>query len=139
GLLLCRWAGERGGGWRAGSASPPARRYRLFDYVGHPEAERVLVAMGSGAEVAHETVEWLVGRGEKVGLVKVRLYRPFSVPAFAAALPKTTKAVAGLDPSKEPGAIGRPPYLQVVAAPPRPPEAGLPCLSPDPLHVRRPH
>ena len=57
------------------------RRYRLFDYVGHPEAERVIVLMGSGAETAHETVEWLAARGEKVGVLKVRLYRPFSVAA----------------------------------------------------------
>ena len=58
------------------------RRYRLFDYVGHPQAERVIVLMGSGAEVAHETVEHLVARGEKVGVLKVRLYRPFSVEAL---------------------------------------------------------
>ncbi len=116
-------------------ASLTGRRYRLFDYVGHPEAERVLVAMGSGAEVAHETVEWLVGRGEKVGLVKVRLYRPFSVPAFAAALPKTTKAIAVLDRSKEPGAIGEPLYLDVVAALREAREAGLLSLSRDPLVI----
>jgi pyruvate-ferredoxin/flavodoxin oxidoreductase len=92
------------------------RRYRLFDYVGHPEAERVLVLMGSSAETAHETVEWLAARDEKVGLVKVRLYRPFSVPDFFAALPKTTRAIAVLDRTKEPGAIGEPLYLDVVTA-----------------------
>ncbi len=92
------------------------RSYRLFDYVGHPEAERVVVLMGSGAEAAHETVEWLVRRGEKVGLVKVRLYRPFDIPAFAAALPRTVRAVAVLDRTKEPGAIGDPLYLDVVTA-----------------------
>ena len=92
------------------------RRYRLFDYVGHPEAERVLVLMGSGAEVAHETVEWMVARGEKVGIVKVRLYRPFAVDAFVAALPRSVKAIAVLDRTKEPGAIGDPLWLDVVAA-----------------------
>ncbi|HEY7516497.1 MAG TPA: 2-oxoacid:acceptor oxidoreductase family protein, partial [Vicinamibacteria bacterium] len=116
-------------------AALTGRNYRLFDYVGHPEAERVLVAMGSGAEVAHETVEWLVGRGEKVGLVKVRLYRPFSVPAFAAALPPTTRAMAVLDRTKEPGAIGEPLYLDVVAALRESREAGLLALSRDPLVI----
>ena len=116
-------------------AARTGRRYRLFDYVGHPEAERVLVAMGSGAEVAHETVEWLVGKGEKVGLVKVRLYRPFSVPAFAGALPKTTKAIAVLDRTKEPGAIGEPLYLDVVAALREAREAGILAFSRDPLVI----
>ncbi len=92
------------------------RRYRLFDYVGHPEAERVVVLMGSGAEVAHETVAHLVAQGEKVGLVKVRLYRPFSLPDFVAALPPSAAAVAVLDRTKEPGAVGDPLYLDVVAA-----------------------
>ena len=92
------------------------RRYRLFDYVGHPQAERVLVMMGSGAEVAHEAVDWLNSRGHKVGLVKVRLYRPFSTAAFARALPETTKSIAVLDRTKEPGAVGEPLYMDVVAA-----------------------
>ncbi|MDA8164834.1 MAG: pyruvate:ferredoxin (flavodoxin) oxidoreductase [Desulfobacteraceae bacterium] len=92
------------------------RRYRLFDYAGDPEAERVIVIMGSGAEVAHETAEWLNGRGEKVGVVKVRLYRPFSITDFVAALPPSTKAVAVLDRTKEPGAVGEPLYLDVVSA-----------------------
>ena len=69
-------------------AALTGRRYHLFDYVGHPEAERVIVMMGSGAETAHETVDWLVARGEKVGVLKVRLYRPFSVEHFVAALPE---------------------------------------------------
>src|ERR1700675_4205976 len=92
------------------------RRYRLFDYVGAPDAERVVVLMGSGAETVEETVEHLAARGEKVGLVKVRLYRPFSVEHFAAALPATVKTIAVLDRTKEPGGIGEPLYLDVVAA-----------------------
>ncbi|MEI2653750.1 MAG: hypothetical protein V9G12_16670 [Microthrixaceae bacterium] len=79
------------------------RRYAPFDYVGHPEAERVVVMMGSGAECAHETVEHLVAAGERVGLVKVRLYRPFSIDRFLAALPATVRSVAVLDRTKEPG------------------------------------
>jgi pyruvate-ferredoxin/flavodoxin oxidoreductase len=92
------------------------RQYHLFDYVGHPEAERVIVIMGSGAEVTHEYVEWALAQGEKIGVLKVRLYRPFSVSHFLAALPKTTRAVAVLDRTKEPGALGEPLYLDVVAA-----------------------
>ena len=92
------------------------RQYSLFDYFGAPDAERVVVAMGSGAEVAHETVEKLVERGEKVGLVKVRLFRPFPVEAFIAALPSTVKAIGVLDRTKEPGSAGEPLYLDVVAA-----------------------
>ncbi|MBV8462420.1 MAG: pyruvate:ferredoxin (flavodoxin) oxidoreductase, partial [Acidimicrobiales bacterium] len=92
------------------------RHYKLFDYVGAPDAERVLVLMGSGAEAAEETVEALNALGEKVGLVKVRLYRPFSVEDFLAALPPSVKTVAVLDRTKEPGAVGEPLYLDVVAA-----------------------
>jgi pyruvate-ferredoxin/flavodoxin oxidoreductase len=92
------------------------RQYRLFDYVGARDAERVIVMMGSGAEVAHETVEYLAKRGEKVGLLKVHLYRPFSVKDFAAALPASAKAVAVLDRTKEPGSAGEPLYLDCVAA-----------------------
>ncbi len=92
------------------------RRYHLFDYVGHPEAERVIVLMGSGAETAHETVNWLLARGEKVGVLKVRLYRPFSVRAFVEALPASVRAIAVLDRTKEPGAPGEPLYMDVVAA-----------------------
>lgn len=84
------------------------RAYRLFDYVGHPEAERVVVLMGSGADVTHETVEYLVERGEKVGVLKVRLYRPFDAAAFLGALPKSVKAIAVLDRTKEPGSVGEP-------------------------------
>ena len=92
------------------------RQYHLFDYVGAPDAERVIVMMGSGAETVQETVEYLTGKGEKVGLVKVRLYRPFAVDHFAAALPRTVKSIAALDRTKEPGAIGEPLYLDVVSA-----------------------
>ena len=92
------------------------RRYGLFDYVGHPEAERVLVMMGSGAECAHEVVEHLVVRGERVGLVKVRLYRPFSMDRLVDALPATVRSVAVLDRTKEPGSTGEPLLLDVTAA-----------------------
>jgi len=92
------------------------RSYHLFDYVGDPEAERVIVLMGSGAETAHETVEYLVHQGEKVGVVKVRLFRPFSVAHFIQALPPTVKAMAVLDRTKEPGSAGEPLYQDVVTA-----------------------
>jgi pyruvate-ferredoxin/flavodoxin oxidoreductase len=110
------------------------RRYRLFDYLGHPEAERVIVLMGSGAETVHETVDWLAERGERVGVVKVRLYRPFSVEAFAAALPPTVRAIAVLDRTKEPGAPGDPLYLDVVTALFEARAAGL-LPSPEPPRV----
>jgi pyruvate-ferredoxin/flavodoxin oxidoreductase len=97
-------------------ATLTGRAYRLFDYVGAPDAERVIVAMGSGAEVVQETVEYLAGRGEKVGLLKVRLYRPFDGDRFLAALPASVKSVAVLDRVKEPGSGGEPLYLDVVAA-----------------------
>jgi len=92
------------------------RHYRLFDYAGHPEAERVIVLMGSGAETAHATVDYLAGRGEKVGVLKVRLYRPFSIRHFVQALPASVKSIAVLDRTKESGAVGEPLYLDVVAA-----------------------
>jgi pyruvate-ferredoxin/flavodoxin oxidoreductase len=106
------------------------RQYRLFDYVGHPEAERVLVMMGSGAEVAHEAVDWLNARGQKVGLVKVRLYRPFSVEDFVRALPATTRKIGVLDRTKEPGAVGEPLYTDAVAALREAREDGLTALDP---------
>jgi pyruvate-ferredoxin/flavodoxin oxidoreductase len=92
------------------------RKYKLFDYVGAPDAERVIVMMGSGAEAAEEAVEALVARGEKVGLVKVRLYRPFSVKHLYESLPITVRSVAVLDRTKEAGAGGEPLYLDVVNA-----------------------
>jgi pyruvate-ferredoxin/flavodoxin oxidoreductase len=95
-------------------AAVTGRQYRLFDYVGAPEADRVLVMMGSGCETVEETVASLCARGEKIGLVKVRLYRPFSVAHFLKALPPTTKALAVLDRTKEPGSTGEPLYQDVV-------------------------
>lgn len=92
------------------------RPYHLFDYAGAPDAERVIVLMGSGAETVEETALYLAERGEKVGVVKVRLYRPFDAAAFVAALPKTTQSIAVLDRTKEPGSTGEPLYLDVVAA-----------------------
>ena len=96
---------ERGG--------PP---YHLFDYVGAPDAERVIIMMGSGAEAAQEAVEYLTARGEKVGVLKVHLYRPFSIEHFLAALPKTAKNLAVLDRTKESGAAGDPLYVDVITA-----------------------
>jgi pyruvate-ferredoxin/flavodoxin oxidoreductase len=90
------------------------RKYSLFDYVGTPDAERVIIMMGSGAETAGETALYLNGHGQKVGVVKVRLYRPFSIEALLEALPSTVKKVAVLDRTKEPGAAGEPLYLDVV-------------------------
>ena len=92
------------------------RRYGLFDYSGAPDAERVLVQMGSGVGASREAVAKLVAAGEKVGLVTVRLYRPFDAQAFVAALPKTVRGIAAMDRTKEPGAIGEPLYQDVVTA-----------------------
>ena len=91
------------------------RSYHLFDYVGAPDAERVIVMMGSGVETAHETADYLNQTGEKVGLLKVRLYRPFSVKHFIEALPATVKKIAVLDRTKEAGAAREPLYLDVVS------------------------
>ncbi len=97
-------------------AKRTGRKYGLFDYYGHSEAKRVIVLMGSGVETARETVDYLVSKGEKVGVMAVRLYRPFSVEHFIGALPKSVKSIAVLDRTKEPGAIGDPLYLDVIAA-----------------------
>ena len=97
-------------------AALTGRQYHLFDYAGHPKAERVVIIMGSGAETVETVVEDLVARGERVGVLKVRLFRPFSVEAFMAALPATVQAIAVMDRTKEPGAIGDPLFLDVVAA-----------------------
>jgi pyruvate-ferredoxin/flavodoxin oxidoreductase len=92
------------------------RAYKLFDYVGAADAERVIVLMGSGCETAHETVEYFTAHGEKVGLVKVRLFRPFDGKRFVESLPATVKSIAVLDRTKEPGATGEPLYQDCVAA-----------------------
>jgi pyruvate-ferredoxin/flavodoxin oxidoreductase len=92
------------------------RQYRLFDYVGAADADRVVILLGSGAEAADETVQRLLAGGEKVGVLKVRLYRPFSAEDFTRALPASVRAVAVLDRTKEPGSAGEPLYLDVVAA-----------------------
>ncbi|MBN1804104.1 MAG: pyruvate:ferredoxin (flavodoxin) oxidoreductase [Sedimentisphaerales bacterium] len=92
------------------------REYHLFDYVGAEDAEKVIIIMGSAADTAHETTEFLSSQGEKVGVLKVRLYRPFSIDYFIASLPKTVKKIAVLDRTKEPGAIGEPMYLDVRTA-----------------------
>ena len=92
------------------------RKYKLFDYFGHPEAEHVVIVMGTGSEVVHETVDKLVADGEKVGMIKVRLYRPFSTKALAMSLPATVKKIAVLDRTKEPGSVGEPLYTDVQAS-----------------------
>jgi pyruvate-ferredoxin/flavodoxin oxidoreductase len=92
------------------------RHYQLFDYTGAPDAERVIVMMGSGCETAEECVQALIAKGEKIGLVKVRLYRPFSAEHLLKALPATVRSLAVLDRTKEPGAMGEPLYQDVVTA-----------------------
>lgn len=92
------------------------REYHLFDYIGAPDAERVIVLMGSSTEAAQEAVEYLNANGEKVGLLKVRLYRPFSMKHFLDALPETVKSIAAMDRTKEPGSAGEPLYLDCVNA-----------------------
>jgi pyruvate-ferredoxin/flavodoxin oxidoreductase len=92
------------------------RAYKLFEYVGAPDAERVIVLMGSGADAAQETVDYLTARGEKVGLIKVRLYRPFSIEHFLDILPASAKRIAVLDRTKEPGSLGEPLYQDVLSA-----------------------
>src|SRR5271157_5489896 len=92
------------------------RSYHLFDWVGAPDAERVIIMMGSGAEAAQETVEHLTSQGEKVGVLKVRLYRPFSLEHSVKSLPSTVKTLATLDRTKEPGSPGEPLYVDVTTA-----------------------
>jgi pyruvate-ferredoxin/flavodoxin oxidoreductase len=97
-------------------ASIAGRQYHLFDYCGAPDAERLIIIMGSGAEVAHEAVEALLAAGEKIGLLKVRLFRPFAIETFVAAIPESVKSIAVLDRTKEPGATGEPLYCDVITA-----------------------
>ncbi len=111
------------------------RQYRLFDYAGHPNAERVLIIMGSGGETAQETVEWLNRHGERTGVLRVRLYRPFSVGAFIAALPSSVRRIAVLDRTKEPGAVGEPLYVDVVTALREACDRGLASFDADPVVV----
>ncbi|MCK4625521.1 MAG: pyruvate:ferredoxin (flavodoxin) oxidoreductase, partial [Phycisphaerae bacterium] len=97
-------------------ASVVGREYHLFDYIGAPDAERVIILMGSSTEAAQEAIEYLTAQGEKVGLLKVRLYRPFSMKHFLDALPETVKSIAAMDRTKEPGSPGEPLYLDCVNA-----------------------
>ncbi len=97
-------------------AAVTGRQYHLFDYIGAADAEKVIVAMGSGCETIEETIDYLVSKGQKVGAVKVRLYRPFDAKALIGALPKTVKKIAVLDRCKEPGCLGEPLYLDVKSA-----------------------
>lgn len=97
-------------------AEVAGRQYRLFEYSGAPDATRVIIAMGSGAETVEETVQWLATRGEKVGVVKIHLFRPFSVEHLLKVLPPTVQTIAVLDRTKEPGSAGEPLYLDVVTA-----------------------
>ena len=91
------------------------RTHHLFDYYGAPDAERVIILMGSAAETAKETIDYLTAKGEKVGLVNVHLYRPFSAKHFLAAIPQTAKRLSVLDRTKEPGAMGEPLYQDICA------------------------
>jgi len=97
-------------------AAQTGRSYKLYEYVGAPDAEQVIVLMGSSADIAHETVEFLNKKGSKAGVLKVRLFMPFDVKAFAESLPASVKSLAVLDRTKEPGAIGDPLYMNVVSA-----------------------
>ncbi len=97
-------------------ASKVGRKYNLFDYVGAKDAEKIIILMGSGCETVEETVKYLNKKGEKLGLIKVRLFRPFSAEDMIAAIPATVKKIAVLDRTKEPGAPGEPLYLDVVTA-----------------------
>ena len=90
--------------------------YQLYEYYGHPKADRVIVAMGSICDVAEEVIDYLTAKGEKVGLIKIRLYRPFAVSKFVAAIPASCKKLAVLDRTKEPGSIGEPLFLDVISA-----------------------
>ena len=116
-------------------AAITGRQYHLFDYSGHPQATQVVVIMGSGGETAQQTSEWLNERGGKTGVLKVRLYRPFSIEAFISALPSTTRRIAVLDRTKEPGAIGDPLYLDVVAALREACDKGLASFDAEPLGI----
>ncbi len=114
------------------------RQYHLFDYVGAPDAERLIVMMGNGAETAEEVAQHLISKGEKVGVLKVRLFRPFSLEHFAQALPKSVKAIAVLDRTKEPGSLGEPLYEDVRTAIGEAMSTGLYAVEGVPRRRRRP-
>src|SRR5690606_13867315 len=97
-------------------AEKTGRRYKLFEYTGAPDAEDIIISIGSSAETIAETVDYLNARGRKVGVVKVRLYRPFSIESLLEEIPATVKRIAVLDRTKEPGAIGEPLFMDIVAA-----------------------
>jgi pyruvate-ferredoxin/flavodoxin oxidoreductase len=97
-------------------AEVTGRKYELFQYFGHPEADRIMIIMGSGAEAAHETVTELIDRGEKIGMIKIRLYRPFSTKHLMAAIPETVQRMVIMDRTKEPGATGEPMYQDIQCA-----------------------
>lgn len=111
------------------------RQYKLFSYYGHPEADRVIIAMGSGCEVAEETIDYLNAKGEKVGLLKVHLFRPFSLRHFAEALPKTVRSIAVLDRTKEPGSVGEPLYQDIVTALSQAKSSGISPLEVEPVVI----
>lgn len=111
------------------------RSYELFQYCGAPDADRVIVVIGSGAETAEETARVLNAAGARVGVLKVRLYRPFSVPDFINALPPTVRSIAVLDRTKEPGAVGEPLYLDVVSALAEARAAGLSSFDVEPVVI----
>jgi len=92
------------------------RAYKLFEYIGAEDAEKIIIIMGSGGETVHETVEHLTAKGEKTGVLKVRLYRPFDTKAFMSAIPSTVRSIAVLDRTKEPGCLGEPLYEDVRTA-----------------------
>jgi pyruvate-ferredoxin/flavodoxin oxidoreductase len=116
-------------------AALTGRSYGLFEYAGDPHAERVIVIMGSGAETARETIDVLTARGEKVGLLRVNLFRPFSAAAFLRALPQTVRGLAVMDRTKEPGALGDPLYQDVVTAIAEARAEGFSLLAGDPVVI----
>jgi len=116
-------------------ASITGRKYHLFDYHGHPEADRVIILMGSGADTVHETIDHLNAQGAKLGVLKVRLFRPFSVDAFISALPTTVRAIAVLDRTKELGSVGEPLYLDIVTALSEAKASGLKPAAIDPVVI----
>jgi pyruvate-ferredoxin/flavodoxin oxidoreductase len=111
------------------------RQYKLFDYYGAPDAEQVIIIMGSGAETTNETVDYLNAKGEKVGVIKVRLFRPFSVDHLVAALPASVRAIAVMDKTKEHGAIGEPLYMDVITGLAQAKAAGQRASAADPVVI----